>query len=87
MFVTSISIRRDGYYGASYGKPDPAKPFRTTIEVLGNHGKIELELSPDMSRRIVDIVADEVAAAGRATAEAMTAECITCSALPAPEDA
>jgi hypothetical protein len=37
MFVTSISIRRDGYYGASYGKPDPAKPFRTTIEAHRRH--------------------------------------------------
>lgn len=82
MFVTSINIRREGYYG-SYGggtaKPD--KPFNATIEVHGQHGKVELNLSPDMSARIVAIIADEVAAAGRATAEAMTASVL--DAVPA----
>lgn len=82
MFITSIDIRREGYYGAGYGRPDPAKPFNATIEVHGANGKVELKLSPDMSKRIVAIVADEVAAAGRATAEAMTAECLTATALP-----
>jgi hypothetical protein len=73
MFVTSISIRREGYFGTGYGKADPAKPFNATIELHGQHGKVELVVSPAMSARIVEIVADEVAAAGRATAEAMTA--------------
>ena len=79
MFVNAISIRRDGYYGSS---GDPSKPFRTTIEVQGQHGKVELTLSPAMSEKIVAIIAEEVAAAGRATAEAMTAQCLT--ALPSP---
>jgi hypothetical protein len=83
MFVTSISVRRDGYYGAGYGKPDPSKPFKATVEVHGQHGKIELVLDPDMSKRIVALIADEVAAAGRATAEAMTADVLTAKALPA----
>lgn len=83
MFVTRIAVSRDGYYG-SYGggKPDPTKAFRATIEVLGNHGKIELNLSPEMSDRIVAIIAEEVAAAGRATAEAMTADVLNVVALP-----
>jgi hypothetical protein len=86
MFVTQIAVRRDGYYGGSvYGaKPDPTKPFRATIEVVGQSGKIELNLSPEMSGRIVAIIADEVAAAGRATAEAMTAEVLSVAALPEP---
>lgn len=86
MFVTRIAVQREGYYGA-YGKPDPSKPLRATIEVLGQHGKIELNLSPEMSDRIVGIIAEEVAAAGRATAEAMTADVLNVSALPAPEAA
>lgn len=88
MFITRIAISRDGYYGAAYGsKADPSKPFRASIEVLGNHGKIELELSPTMSDRIVSIIAEEVAAAGRATAEAMTADVLNVAALAAPEAA
>lgn len=88
MFVTQIAVRRDGYYG-SYGggKADPSKPFHATIEVLGQSGKIELNLSPEMSQRIVAIIAEEVAAAGRATAEAMTAEVLNVAALAAPEAA
>jgi hypothetical protein len=73
MFVTSINVRREGYYGAGYGKADPAKPFNTTVELHGQQGKIELVVSPELSARIVEIIADEVAAAGRAAAEAMTA--------------
>lgn len=85
MFVNQLILRRDGFYGAGYGKADPTKPFRATIEVQGRHGKVELELSPELSDRIVAIVADEVAAAGRATAEALVASCL--SALPAPSEA
>jgi hypothetical protein len=72
MFLASISIRREGYYG-TFGAPDPAKPLRATVEVVGQHGKIELNLSPELSKRVVEVVADEIAAAGRATAEAMVA--------------
>jgi len=86
MFVTSVTMRREGYFGSSYGsKVDPSKPFAATIEVHGQHGKVELRLSPELSERIVGIVADEIAAAGRATAEALTASCL--NALPAPEAA
>lgn len=82
MFVTAINIRRDGYYGPGYSMPDPSKPFRATIEVHGAQGKVELNLAPEMSQRIMTILADEVAAAGRATADAMTAEIIAGTALP-----
>jgi hypothetical protein len=78
MFVTSISIRREDYYGSfGGGKMDPSKPFLAQIEVLGSSSKVELCLSPEMSARIVEIISDEVAAAGRATAEAMVAQCLT----------
>lgn len=88
MFVTQIAVRRDGYYGSGYGsKADASKPFRATIEVMGQSGKVELNLSPEMSARIVAIIAEEVAAAGRATAEAMTAEVLNVAALAAPEAA
>lgn len=84
MFVTSVSMRRQGYYGASYGKADPAKPFDITIEVNGQHGKIELNLRPELSERIIALIASEIAEAGRVTAEALTASFI--AAVPALEE-
>ena len=85
MFVNQIAIRREGYYGG-YSKADPTKPFHATIEVEGDYGKVELKLSADMSARIVEIIAEEVAAAGRATAEAMTATVLNVAALAAPAE-
>lgn len=72
MFVTTVSIRREGYYGAGYGKADPNKPFHATIELHGQQGKVELNVSPELSTRIIEVIADEVAAAGKAAADAMT---------------
>lgn len=87
MIVRSIHIRRDGDYGM-YGAPvDGSKPFHATIEVQGKTGKVELSLNPDMSAKIVAIIAEEVAAAGRATAEAMTADVFNVVALPSPKAA
>jgi hypothetical protein len=83
MFVRSINIGREGDYG--YGEFLADKPFRAKIKVAGQHGEIELNLSADMSQRIVAIIAEEVAAAGRATAEAMTADVFNVAALPAPQ--
>lgn len=85
MFVTSIHITRVGHYG--YGRADPSKPFEAAIQVDGDHGEVKLKLSQDMSRRIVEIIAEEVAAAGRATAEAMTADVLNIAALAPPEAA
>lgn len=87
MIVQRVSVTRRGY---SYYSSQPVKasePFVATIEVAGDRGKIELKLSPDMSARIMEIIADEVAAAGRATAEAMTADVLTVKALPSAEAA
>jgi hypothetical protein len=87
MFIGRVEISRQGYIGHGYGTPDPSRPFIAKIEVFGQQTKSELTLSPELSRRVVEIIADEVAAAGRATAEAMVAEALTVTALPAPEAA
>jgi hypothetical protein len=87
LFVNQITITREGYYGGflNSGGGNPEKPFKATIEVQGQHGKVELQLSSELSKRVVDIIADEVAAAGRATAEAMVASMLTVEAKPALE--
>jgi len=61
MFIGAIEIRREGYIGHGYGSPDPSKPFLAKIEVHGSRTKTEMMLSPELSERIVAIIADEVA--------------------------
>ncbi len=87
MFIGAIEIRREGYHGNGYGKADPTKPFIIKIETYGSRNKTEMVLSPELSDRILAIVADEVVAAGREAAEAMTVEALNMVALPAPEAA
>lgn len=83
MFITQIQIYRDGYL-SGYTTPDQSKPFSAKVEVAGVRGKTELLLSPELSRRVIEIIADELMAATRATAEAMTAEVLSVAALPSP---
>jgi hypothetical protein len=72
MFVTRVTLsRKDRFY-----KPDPTKPFEATVELHGDFGKMELNLGPEVSDRLMALLADEVAAAGRQTAELMTAKCL-----------
>lgn len=85
MFIGRVEISRVGYYGYGHGSPDKSKPFIAKIEVYGNQNKTELTLTEELSRRIVEIVADEIAAAGRAVADAMVADALTVSALPSPD--
>lgn len=70
MFITSINITRDGYYG--YGKHDPSKPLRATVAVEGQHGKVELNLTSEASDRMVALIAEEIVAATKETASLMT---------------
>ena len=83
MIVRSINITREGDYG--YGTVDQTKPFRAKVSVHGVHGAVELLLPEDLSRQVVSLIAEQIAAAGRATAEAMVAEAFNAAALPAPE--
>lgn len=76
MFLSAISIVREGYYMGSYGKADPSKPLRATVQVEGPMGKTEINLPPETSDRIVALIADELAEQARKVAEAMTAQFI-----------
>ena len=74
LVLTRLMIVRQGVGPYSYNKANPEAPFSATIELQGATGKVELNLGDEMSRKIVALVAEEVAAAGRATAEAMIAD-------------
>lgn len=83
LVLNRVTIHRKGLH--SWDKADPASPFHATIELQGATGKVELNLSEALSRRIVEIVADEVVAAGRATAEAMVADAMLIQPAAAPK--
>lgn len=87
MFIGRVNIQREGYHGYGHGRFDASKPFIATIEVFGSQTKTEMILSPELSLRVVEIVAEEIAASGRVVAEAMTAEAMNVVALPPPEAA
>jgi hypothetical protein len=78
MFLGKLQITREGYYGRSIGgRADPNKPLRATVEIIGANGTTELDLGPEASARLIACIADELLAASKATAEAMTAEILT----------
>lgn len=83
MHIRSITITRDGDYG--YGAVDASKPFTAKIKVVGRSSEMEIALDNAMSQRVLDLIAEEVAKAGREVANAMTAEVFQAVALPAPE--
>jgi hypothetical protein len=80
MILDSVQIRRltKGYAVT----PKPSDPFEATVKVVGDYGEVKLRLSPELSRRVIEIVADEVANAGRATADMMVAEALDIVATP-----
>lgn len=87
MIIRAITVRRAGRYGA-YGPTSEADPFEVAIEAVLPSGEIKLKLSPDLSQRVVELIADEVAEAGRRTAEAMVAQALQTQAIEAkPQEA
>lgn len=85
MRVRSLSMRREGDYGSAYGKVDYSKPFQTTIEMEGNGNELKLQIGPEVSEKIMALIADEVVKAGKIAAEALTFSAFVIDALPAPE--
>jgi hypothetical protein len=48
-----------------------------TIDIKGEHGKIELNLTEDQIRSLINIVSESLVAAAKEVAEKLTEECIT----------
>lgn len=80
--LKAISIMRDGHYYGDHRRVDPSKPLRCTVEVEGDAGKTELSLPPEVSERIVALIADELANSARRVAETMTAKFVEAGAQP-----
>lgn len=80
MNIKSIQIRRKDFWDSK-----PKGPFVAQIEVAGPLGEVKLNIDEEMLKPIMAILADAITAAGRATAEAMTADVINGDHLLAAE--
>ncbi len=60
-----------------------SKTFSGSAEFSGTHGKIELNLSDAMARRVLALVAEELVECSKETARMMTGEILDQVALPA----
>ena len=75
MFLRRLTVAREGHYG--YGAVKPDAPLETVVEIEGGNGKVELKLGPDVGKRIVAVIAEELAEESKRVAEAMTADFLT----------
>ncbi len=53
-----------------------AFPYRCEVEFQGHNGEIKLVLQPELTKAILDVVADELVKATREVAELITREVI-----------
>lgn len=84
MQVNRVSLARAGYYGqANYRKSDH---FNCTVEVVGDTGKIELAIPPEISVQIMAVIAEQIAEAGRAVADMMVADSFIIQQPDAPKE-
>lgn len=85
MFVREITIKREGDYG--FNTVNPSKPMIAKIKVEGQSIETMIVLSEAVSTRVLQIIADEVAAAGRVVAQSMVAGLFEQLALPSVSEA
>ncbi len=60
-----------------------SKTFAGSVEFTGSYGKVELNLSDEIARRVLNLVADEMVASSREVAKMMTGEILDQVSLPA----
>lgn len=82
MFVRSIEIKREDDFG--YGSVSVEKPLIAKIKIEGRATETVVTLSEETSQRVLHIISEELAAAARATVEAMVADIFTIPALAPP---
>ena len=80
MYLSRLTIERVGKYGRSDSAGDP---LVATVKVANDVGDQTIRLSDECSRRVLAIIADELVAAVRQTAQIVASDIVT--ALPAPQ--
>lgn len=69
MVLESISITR-----ISYGEDEGR--YEGRVSFVGSYGAIKVNMTPAMSKRVLEICAEEVVANAREVATTLTADCI-----------
>ena len=85
MHVRSVTLLREGAYGFDGENVDPTKPFVCKVSIVGQTGKHEIHLPAEVSARIMNLIASELAEEGRRVAQMMTANAFEVQSLPAPK--
>jgi len=75
MFLDTLNITRNNRYGFDSDKPPSA--YEGTLKFINPElGEIKLNLSPEMSARILEVVADEIVASAQAVSTVLTTKLI-----------
>ena len=82
MFLAGLKIERMGKYGPTQRAEDP---LVAVVKVGNDFGDQTIRLTDECARRVLAIIAEELVAAVRQTAQIVAGDILT--ALPAPQSA
>ena len=80
MKIQSLSISEWNSYEPNY-RPGA---YKCTIRYKGNSGEVQVNLTPDLTQRVMAVIAEELVAASKEIANDLTKEIIEHAALAAP---
>jgi hypothetical protein len=72
---------------ASYEPGYKENQYRAQVKYSNQHGNVELQLTPELTDKILAIVADDLVKASREVAETLTSRTIIQAQLEAPKEA
>jgi hypothetical protein len=83
MKIASLNISERQTYEPGY-RPNA---YKATIKYKGNYGEVTVNLTPDLTTKVMRVIADELVAASKEIANDLTKEIIEHAALPPAESA
>ena len=70
MILENLSIRKRYAYEANYVEGQ----YVATIKYTNQSGSVEMQLTPELSRKLLEIVAEDLVVASREVAQTLTAQ-------------
>lgn len=83
MKLESLSISPVSSWEPNY-KEDS---YKGRIKYVGQHGAIEINLTPEFTKKLIAIIAEDLVVASKEVANNLTADVLNHAALPAPASA
>jgi|HubBroStandDraft_5_1064220.scaffolds.fasta_scaffold23187_8 hypothetical protein len=60
--------------------------YKATIQYKGQNGEVSVQLTPDLTQKVLNVIAEELVAASREIANDLTKEIIQHAQLEAPKE-